>query len=1047
MILSKNKNFTLSIDQILESEFPLVEIENLLILVPTNRRLRELKKSIISKFTNSPVTKINIETFTTINSKILKQLKPFVILSEAASSVLIKETSDELELKYFAAYSNGIPFGTLDKIKNVISEYKRHGISPEKLLSESEKLEGSEKLKASDIALIYSSYSEKCRKLSAYEIGDIYSDVISISYSQFDHAFSGLFPNVNSIIIDGFDEFTNLEIEIIEKLNQVVKSNMAISFDYAIENENLFSHLSQIYIRLTQLGFNEFKQNIIEKDFKFREKLKNGLFTKIDSKNCEFKDKIIRVNAKNRNEEIDTTAKIIKELIIEKKVLPENICVVFNIVGNYSSKVRDIFKKYGIPLNLTDRISLKSSPPVIASISLLELIEGDYHYNDLFRILTNGFIKIENVDLNNLISIANELKITLGKSNWEQVISDAKKLLKYDERISIKDQDSILQNYNKALMDIKRIDSALIPLKKKNTIDEFLQNFSKVLLNLKLPCTVLDDGNGQEEEHIKALTVLLKTLNEVLLLVKRESENDKKYPLSFYTEQIRTICNWARFNVKEKSDYGVLVTSLNEIRGLNFDYLFLGGLCDGDFPTKYSPEIFFSGSFRKQEEIHQTEEKYHFYQTLCSWKEQLYISVPKYDKDSELVESTFITDLENVFETTEYNIAEINKIFSKEELLIEFGQNENNEILLNEISKAGIDSNSILKKNKIRELRTKNYLYEDNYNGFINSKSENITKFLDEISQREFSISQLETFAKCPFKYFAERVLKIKPIEEPTEEIEPLELGNILHSILYDFYKKVIDENIPLNYEGSDEFNYLKKIIFEIAENKITALNLNSPLAFFEKEKIFGIEGKKELSILYKFLISETEDASSFTPKFFENSFGNVASRKNNFNKNVEIGDVKLRGTIDRIDVDVNEAQFNIIDYKLKGKRPTVQELFDGLSLQLPVYLIAGKQILTESENIDYNANDMIIYSLNFKDEKFGKFPINLKGRGKMSLEEKKLLNEELLNSTKDKVLQYHEKIKRGNFHLSQLENREEKVCNYCDFNSFCRVKEVFESA
>ena len=132
MILSKNKNFTLSIDQILESEFPLVEIENLLILVPTNRRLRELKKSIIGKFTNSPVTKINIETFTTINSKILKQLKPFVILSEAASSVLIKETSDELELKYFAAYSNGIPFGTLDKIKNAISEYKRHGISPEK---------------------------------------------------------------------------------------------------------------------------------------------------------------------------------------------------------------------------------------------------------------------------------------------------------------------------------------------------------------------------------------------------------------------------------------------------------------------------------------------------------------------------------------------------------------------------------------------------------------------------------------------------------------------------------------------------------------------------------------------------------------------------------------------------------------------------------------------------------------------------------------------------------------------------------------------------
>ena len=47
------------------------------------------------------------------------------------------------------------------------------------------------------------------------------------------------------------------------------------------------------------------------------------------------------------------------------------------------------------------------------------------------------------------------------------------------------------------------------------------------MLNLKLPCTVLEDSNNRQEEHIKSLTVLLKTLKEVLYLVQKDDENDE----------------------------------------------------------------------------------------------------------------------------------------------------------------------------------------------------------------------------------------------------------------------------------------------------------------------------------------------------------------------------------------------------------------------------------------------------------------------------------------------------------------------------------------
>jgi ATP-dependent helicase/DNAse subunit B len=271
-------------------------------------------------------------------------------------------------------------------------------------------------------------------------------------------------------------------------------------------------------------------------------------------------------------------------------------------------------------------------------------------------------------------------------------------------------------------------------------------------------------------------------------------------------------------------------------------------------------------------------------------------------------------------------------------------------------------------------------------------------------------------------------------------------LGNILHSILYEFYTKVTNEKISIGQRGSKEFDNLKKVLFEIAEKKINSLNLNSPLAFFEKEKIMGIDGIKENSILHKFLITETTSNSNLNPTYFEISFGNFFRTENsNVIPPLEIGFLKLRGKVDRLDIDEENKIYDIVDYKLKGKKPTLPELEQGISLQLPVYLIAGEHILMEVKNEKYGNNKMTIYSLDYKDSNFGPLNVNLTRKKNIPIEEIQELNYELTKVTKQKMIEYHDKIKKGHFHLSPLENREDKVCKYCDFKSLCRVKEVFE--
>jgi ATP-dependent helicase/nuclease subunit B len=1051
MILTKENINSINIDEIIDSKIKSNLLESLLIIVPTNRKLRQLKKRIIKSYNAKPVVKINIETFTTITTKILNYHKPFISLSEAAASVLIKQSAEETKLNYFAAYSNGIPFGTLDRIKNVISEYKKHGISYQTLLDESEKLEGGEKSKAIDIATIYKLYKEKCLKLSAYEIGDIYAGVIALTKNEFVESFGNYFSNVDTILVDGFDEFTNPEINILEKFSTLENKKVFINFDYHIYNQSLFSHLDDSYAKLEKFGFKRITDTSPLQKNEFNKIIRSNLFQLKESfseiKN--FENSIFKIEPKNRFEEVEFIAKKIKNLLLKNKVKPEQICVVFNIIGNYSNNIRDIFGKYNIPLNLTDRIQLKSSPPIVAAISLLELIESDFYYTDIARVLTNGFLEFKNIDLNNLLAVAAELKITSGQANWNNFIEDALILLEFNNELLESEKEQKRSRFKKAGKDISFLNALLKPLRKRNTIDEFLKVFKKILLQLKLPCKLLDNSFGKEEEYIKSVTVLLQTLTEVLSLIKKEEGEEKKYSINYFIEQLRTISNWARFNVKEKSDYGVLVTSVNEIRGLNFDYLFIGGMCDGDFPTKYSPEIFFSGSFQKKELIHQTEERYHFYQALTSWNKQLFLLTPMADGDSELVASTFVKDLQKLITLSKLNSASENKIYSKEELLIELGKNSDNSNLKNAAEKENINLEELLSSNKIGLSRRYNPFEENIFNGFIkqNINNKKIEEFLEKLLNKELSSSQLEILAKCPFKYFSEKILKLKPIEEPKEEAEPIELGNVLHSILYEFYSNISNRNIIISKTNDKEFAELKNLLFEIAEEKINKLHLHSPLAFFEKEKILGIDGVKENSILYKFLLEEKNNEDSFVPSFFEFSFGTFSREENNKEKipPLKIGKLKLRGKIDRIDVDEKNKMFNILDYKLRGKKPNLSEISRGISLQLLVYLIAGKHILDILKKEDYKAYKMFIYSLKYSNKEFGPIQINLTRKRKITDEERIEFNEEFIESTKKVLQEYYTKIGKGKFHLSELEDRENQVCRYCDFRSFCRFQEVFE--
>ncbi len=1061
MILSKNKNI-LDLEKNIVRFISESEPGKFLLIVPTNRRARKLKKEIISLLPDKSSGKLHVETLSSLTSKLFSDKANFIELSEAASTVFIKKSSKNVKLSYLANYKGDIPFGTLERVKNVISEYKRHGITPAKLREEADHLGKTEKLKAEDIASIYEEYLKICKNINAYETGDIYSEIISWEDETFERHFRKVFTSVEIIKIDGFDEFTGAEINIINKLDKVMNHSLFVDVDYPSENKELAAHIDDNFSfeRLKEIGFIKFDQAQSYAD-EFHTHLRKYLFTSADRKPTgKFKDQIYKISALDRKEEIELIAKLVKSLLLAEKIKPSKICVCFNLIKEYSHIVRDKFSSYGIPYNLTDRFLLAESLPIIELISFLEIIENDFYHKNIFRAISGGFGKDFGIDFQNLLKISTELNIVSGKNNWKRKIGSALNAAKFDES-EIQFTEEVL---TKALNDIEMIEKLLQPFSKKMKIDEFLENLHKLILKLELGKNSLLIESDQHEANIKSISTFIETVTEVFSLLRNE-HGEEKFALKFYLDQIRTICNWARFNVKERSDYGVQVTSFDEIRGLNFDYLFVAGLNDGIIPTRYSPEIFFSGSFASKEEDHQAEEKFRFYQTILAWdpgkdrtKNKLYLINSMSSGKNDLVESTFLNSFSETFECGIIDPKLYNtKIYSFEELLTITGKilsSDNAKFNKKLKSSLPIEVEEINKKILVDSIRSDESLFTS-YNGWLldtNSEeqlqSENIKK-LEEYKTRNFSVTQLETYAKCPFKYFVERVLNLSVIEDPKEEIEAMEMGSMLHNIFYEFMIWAKRKNILLSQCTEKEFIKAADKLFEIAGKFVNDPKFDSEYGFIEKEKILGFDGKREDSILYQFLRMEKTDFE-FIPTYFEIPFGK--NMREGFNEieqpqmdDLQFKGVSLRGKIDRIDISSDGSKLQVIDYKLSGSKPTKDDLITGISLQLPVYLFAARKLVENELELIPDIFEMIIYSLKYKEGQFKKDKINTSTKefiGEDHLEKQNNLIEASMN----KIVDYVNSISEGQFNLSRLKNRDDKVCKNCNLSPLCRKTELPKS-
>ena len=1048
MIMTKVRSAGADLFRTIDDYIEQSRFEELLVIVPTNRRARQLKREFTASSKNKAIHSIHIETLQTLTTKILVSAGiKLNIVNDPTSHVLLRQCFKETDLPYLKNKKQDLPTGSRQRLRYIFSELKRQGISSSDILrSIDADSPDYEQRKAKDIGSLYAAYEKKLETTAYIESGSLFQ-LISTLDIDFKAHFEKIFTQVNLIIVNGYSEFSTPEVEIINSLSELEGTDLYLNFDYFERNYQLFGSLQRCYDLLAKKGFSVITDLSPSAKNYFLDFIKQKLFKEKPHQPVDdFKDMISLIKGNSPREEVLFIAKEIKHLLTEENTDPASVCVVFNLIEQYSPVIRDVFTSYGIPFNLTDRPFLSTAPAVIALMNFLEIQSDDYYYKTLFNAFDNDIIPLDACSLHDLILVAEKLRIISGYTRW----TDAVQLLNQAQEVNSKPSFNDVERAKRCVKAIMNIQKQMTPLQKDLTPQKFYVELEKLVIGFRMHEKFLTYAKEDAEYSISAITTFLATVKELCDLFEMEFGKNKTFTFSYFIRQIKNTLLVTRYTIREKQGYGVLITTPDEIRGFTFDHFFIGGLYDGNFPTRYTPEVFAPGSFAKNDRQHLLENQYLFYQMLSVFRKKLYLSYPSADNKKDLMPSSFLTSLLSICSVPDKNrnVYE-SSLYSQYELLHAIGHHGAESFSKDDLSVFPHDFASLF---SIDTARRSEHEAGNDFKGIMNSDNlpEKAKEKLQHLREIQYSISQLETYAKCPFKYFSERVMKLTFAQEPQEEADRMEIGSLLHSILYDFSIAAVKENIVLRNCSGEVFEQAKGMLFAIAKQQLETTQAGQLLPFWDKEKILGIAGDEQQSILYKFLEQE-RNSVDLQPALFETPFGTFSREEGKEDEYaaIEIDGIKLRGKIDRIDVNHEKRIFRVYDYKLSGNDKITKDIQRGIALQLPVYLIAGTSILKEEYGDTYAPYLPAIYSLQYAAKKFGpeiankpssKYEDNVENEDSRAQAIEK--SEEMMAFAGEKIKEYVNGITGGEFYLSTLYDRDDKVCKYCEFQKICRVKE-----
>jgi ATP-dependent helicase/nuclease subunit B len=785
-----------------------------------------------------------------------------------------------------------------------------------------------------------------------------------------------------------------------------------------------------------------------------------------------------------------------------KTILPERIGVVFRSVAPLASQVREIFHEYGLPFVIDEGTPLGESPLVVSLLQMLQLIAEDWPYRRVLQTLASNYVTFDDPthrpDQRGAVEWAvRKLQISEGR---KALLNALERRLKYERALvetarneaapDLADAEKRLAHWEQAQQVLLLLAKACDVLPKQTTWHDWrgvLQRFAGRLgmLGVAARSTSATGSASEISESNEALTESAAPPRETpdliawrqLLAGLNAAERWQQWrgvesaPVTLADLIAELILIGSTQNLAPDNDGlgRVRVISAPLARTGEFEVLFLAGLSEKSFPQLGGEDRLYSGAETQQlnqaglrfAESHErsSAEMLLFYEVLTRPTRRLVLSYPALDEKAEpLTPSPYVAEVRRAFGEPGIVVADdlqLSPIPPDHQTL--WSEREQR---IRAVAQAGAGDSAALARVLLPQ-RGKQTFEQAGLQSGLGSIAERATR--EEFGRYEgmilgpaaqgalrksfgpehcWSTSQLEQYAACPFKFFANRVLRLQDLPEPIFATDHAGRGSWYHGALTWMFRAWAKN--PAEWEA------MQRDPAAFAERCAEALAAQKPEPALEQaleRAIYTIDTAALKNLLSSYLGQAASYAKSaptgIQAQHFEVAFGpgktsdrvDPLCQSEPWRLRVNNETFKLSGQIDRIDLGTVGTQlvFGIIDYKTGNQSDFKEADFTGTRLQLPLYALAAEEHLLQPHGAV--AWQMGYWSAKHKTVK--PYPLAQQDDTAVVPTEDWQKNSELL---RQRVWALVNGIRQGQYPMS---NPDEHCTSTCEYSTICRVNQT----
>lgn len=643
-------------------------------------------------------------------------------------------------------------------------------------------------------------------------------------------------------------------------------------------------------------------------------------------------------------------------LIRDHQVRWRDIVVIVGDPGNYRKELVHRFWQCGIPHNWCATDGATVHPLIRLLLQLVEVIDTNLAFHSVIQLIKSPLWPGADAEKDILEQEARKFGVDGEMWITDSAWAGNKLLLSSPDE----DSDGVAENTN-SVLDLLRT-KILGPLKSfwesvvQGTCGEdFLRAFWETVSILELEQAFANGDLAAQEAQVGYENLIRVSFDKYvwqqLIAVfdfLHEELGDKDITWDEFSSFWKGGLEQIRLSQDSESLDAVRIVSVQQAAGISAPYVFVIGCIDGVFARTHEESVLLvSGELQQVERLvsgrfpglqHQqvNGEDQLSYVALTRATKQLWVSWPRMVWGRQAYPHASIDALCRLFSDVSVQEEDVLpvELWSHHHLAgisIARWIDRGTQFIPQDV----VDVYNWLCSSQAGRLALAKYIAGTTYTGINSINSGLSSNVARKLYKQPFvtSVSQLETFASCPFSHFLKYGLRLRPMQEYTLEIT--DYGNLVHAGLRDFFR------FRQSVEGKIDRQLLESWVNDFLAKWTEEIN-GGIFSATERHRHFSQRIKNRLLDALEVLLEE-EARSQFRQVAAELEFG-IGSELGTVALQLDDGtDVWLRGKIDRVDVCEKDGKVwaRVWDYKLGYKGFDLVLVREGLSLQLLAYLMA----------------------------------------------------------------------------------------------------------